>query len=182
MNRRVARLARYCAVWVVLAAVATGISWAAIQSLLTSVALGQPVHAAVLGQGAIGPAATTAVAVPPSAPTGSVVAVRPRTPATQRVTPSATATPTATSTAASTATPTVTPATTRGYALTGGQVVLEEDAGSARLVSAVPAAGYRAQVARTQYWIRVDFIAADHSSTLIVTWYQHAPAVQTSED
>jgi hypothetical protein len=178
MNRRVARLARYCAVWVVLAAVATGISWAAIQSLLTSVALGQPVHAAVLGQGAIGPAATTAVAVPPSAPTGSVVAVRPRTPATKRITPSATATPTATSTV----TPTATPATTRGYALTGGQVVLEEDAGSARLVSAVPAAGYRAQVARTQYWIRVDFIAADHSSTLIVTWYQHAPAVQTSED
>jgi hypothetical protein len=60
-------------------------------------------------------------------------------------------------------------------------VTLELDATSARLVSAVPAAGYQTETWHTEYWIRVDFYDGDRRSSLIVSWYLHEPTVDVSE-
>jgi hypothetical protein len=70
---------------------------------------------------------------------------------------------------------------TQGYSMQGGQVVLENGPTSSELISAVPAAGFRAQVTKTEFWIRVDFITDGHTSTLVVSWFEHAPTVQTDE-
>ena len=50
-----------------------------------------------------------------------------------------------------------------------------------RTASAVPAAGYETETWTTDYWLRVDFVNGDRRSSLIVTWYQHAPTVQVTE-
>jgi hypothetical protein len=180
------RLVRYCAGWVVAASVATTVSYAAIQNTVRVAALGAPVHAA---------APDRVLATPPDGPTGAGLST-----STSTSTPTGTntkrphkthrSTPTATSTSSPSPTqtsPTPTASSspagkTHGYSLQGGQVVLDLESDSAQLVSAVPAAGFQAQTVKTEFWVRVDFISDSHTSTLVVSWYQHAPTVQTSED
>jgi hypothetical protein len=63
------------------------------------------------------------------------------------------------------------------YALTGGEVTLELKGDSAQLVTAVPAAGYSVQTWSGTGWLRVDFSSGPLVSSLIASWYLHAPTV-----
>jgi len=65
----------------------------------------------------------------------------------------------------------------RAYTLTGGRVTLETVPGSMQLVSAVPDAGYSVQTWSGTDWLRVDFSSGAQVSSLIASWYQHAPTV-----
>jgi hypothetical protein len=65
----------------------------------------------------------------------------------------------------------------RGYALTGGQVTLVVSQASAKLVTAVPAAGFSVQTWTGIDWLRVDFTSGPQVSSLIASWNGHAPAV-----
>jgi hypothetical protein len=65
----------------------------------------------------------------------------------------------------------------RAYALTGGNVTLEVTADTAQLVTAVPDAGYSVQTWSGTGWLRVDFSSGAQVSSLIASWYQHAPTV-----
>ncbi len=65
----------------------------------------------------------------------------------------------------------------RGYALTGGRVTLDVAHGSVQLVTAVPEAGYSVQTWSGTGWLRVDFSSGAKVSSLIASWYQHAPAI-----
>ena len=65
----------------------------------------------------------------------------------------------------------------RAYALTGGNVTLELTADTAQLVTAVPDAGYSVQTWSGTGWLRVDFSSGAQVSSLIASWYQHAPTV-----
>ena len=61
--------------------------------------------------------------------------------------------------------------------MTGGRVTLQVTADSVQLVTAVPDAGYSVQTWSGTDWLRVDFSSGPQVSSLIATWYQHAPAV-----
>jgi hypothetical protein len=63
------------------------------------------------------------------------------------------------------------------YALTGGSVTLDEAPGSVQLVTAVPAVGYSVQTWSGTGWLRVDFSSGTQVSSLIASWYEHAPTV-----
>ena len=65
----------------------------------------------------------------------------------------------------------------RAYALTGGNVTLEVTADTAQLVTAVPDAGYSVMTWSGTGWLRVDFSSGAQVSSLIASWYQHAPTV-----
>lgn len=65
----------------------------------------------------------------------------------------------------------------RAYPLTGGRVTLETIQGSMQLVSAVPDAGYAVQTWAGTDWLRVDFSSGSQVSSLIASWYEHAPSV-----
>jgi hypothetical protein len=68
----------------------------------------------------------------------------------------------------------------RGYQLTGGRVVLEITATSARLVSATPETGWRVQTWAAAGWLRVAFSRDSTTSSCFVTWNGHPPTVQTT--
>jgi hypothetical protein len=63
------------------------------------------------------------------------------------------------------------------YALTGGTVTLDLANGTVQLVTAVPENGYSVQTWSGTGWLRVDFSAGPQVSSLIASWYQHAPTV-----
>ena len=63
------------------------------------------------------------------------------------------------------------------YTLTGGTVTLEMTDTSVQLVTAVPNAGYSVQTWPGTGWLRVDFSSGPQVSSLIASWYEHAPTV-----
>jgi hypothetical protein len=65
----------------------------------------------------------------------------------------------------------------RAYTLAGGNVTLEVTGDTAQLITAVPDAGYSVMTWSGTDWLRVDFSSGAQVSSLIASWYQHAPAV-----
>lgn len=175
------RLARNVVGWVAATTIATGVSWVAIQNLVTTAALSQPAPVAAAAVPTDTPTAVAAVSTTPAA-----TATRPTpkpTPKATRTRSKATTTPVE-SAPESSSTPDSEPseaATVKGYSLKGGQVVLELSPDSAELVSAVPAAGYQTETWKSEYWFRVDFAGDEGRSSLMVSWYQQAPVVQETE-
>ena len=85
------------------------------------------------------------------------------------------ATPAASAASSASATPTT--GGVHDYQLAGGRVTLDMTAGSVQLVSAVPDAGYSVQTWSGTDWLRVDFSSGPQVSSLIESWYEHAPTV-----
>jgi hypothetical protein len=113
----------------------------------------------------IAPPASTARAASPGP--GSAGPGRPRPPAPALGT-------------ASPGTPAATPSTAgtpRSYTLAGGQVTLLLTGDSARLVTAVPDAGFSVQTWSGPDWLRVDFSSGPQVSSLIASWNGHPPSV-----
>jgi hypothetical protein len=65
----------------------------------------------------------------------------------------------------------------RSYTLAGGQVTLLLTRDSARLVTAVPDAGFAVQTWSGPGWLRVDFSSGPQVSSLIASWNGHPPSV-----
>jgi hypothetical protein len=65
----------------------------------------------------------------------------------------------------------------RAYTLAGGNVTLAVTGETAQLVTAVPDAGYSVQTWSGTGWLRVDFSSGARVSSLIASWYEHAPTV-----
>lgn len=65
----------------------------------------------------------------------------------------------------------------RAYTLAGGRVTLALTATSVQLVTAVPDDGYAVQTWSGTGWLRVDFSSGPQVSSLIASWYEHAPAI-----
>jgi len=61
--------------------------------------------------------------------------------------------------------------------LAGGHVTLDMTNGAVQLVTAVPDAGYSVQTWSGTGWLRVDFGSGPRVSSLIASWYQHAPTI-----
>lgn len=131
--------------------------------------------------------ATTAPALPPGLPTAPVTptAAKPAPaasappathPASASPSPSLPRTP-GPSAASPTATPSATAGSLRDYTLAGGRVTLDLTPDSVQLVTAIPDAGYAVQTWSGTGWLRVDFSSGPQVSSLIASWYEHAPSV-----
>jgi hypothetical protein len=164
--------------WLCATAVAVGVSWFGVRTVVQDAVLPPPQLAVPMGVASSGvPPEPTAP--PVSAATGTTTTTAPTT----------TTSPTAASTTAPTSTTSKTAATTtttadgnvHRYSVKGGQVVLSMSDTSATLVSATPADGYAVQVWPEDGWLRVDFTSGDRTSTVIATWNGHPPSVQTYE-
>ncbi|MFD3717356.1 hypothetical protein [Streptomyces sp. NPDC058674] len=69
----------------------------------------------------------------------------------------------------------------KAYPVAGGRVVFDLGTSSAELVSATPAAGWRMQVWKQEFWIRVTFTRDDREVSVFCTWHDSAPRVQFDE-
>ncbi|RSS56162.1 hypothetical protein [Streptomyces sp. WAC06614] len=69
----------------------------------------------------------------------------------------------------------------KGYSVSGGRVVFSLGDSSAELVTATPAGGWRMQVWKQPYWIRVTFSRDGRESSVFCTWHDHAPTVELDE-
>lgn len=69
--------------------------------------------------------------------------------------------------------------TVKSYSVSGGRVVFDLGASSAGLVSATPEAGWRMQVWKQDFWIRVTFTQGSREVSVFCTWHDHPPVVET---
>jgi hypothetical protein len=180
------------AAWVTGTAIAVSVAWFGANVVLADAGVGQGVPV-VNAAPSTPPAATP---TPPAgagtvAPSGSAAAGRAaRTspspqpaaaggtgPGTSAGSASVSPASTPVTSAASSASATSTTDGVHDYQLTGGRVTLDMTAGSVQLVSAVPDAGYAVQTWSGTGWLRVDFSSGPQVSSLIASWYQHAPSV-----
>ncbi|OKK19643.1 hypothetical protein AMK16_16350 [Streptomyces sp. CB00455] len=67
----------------------------------------------------------------------------------------------------------------KAYPVSGGRVVFDLGTTSAELVSATPAAGWRIQVWKQDFWIRVTFTRDGREVSVFCTWHDHPPMVET---
>jgi hypothetical protein len=168
--------------WMAGTAIAVSVAWLGANVVVRNAGVGpgMPViNAAVLPSAAASasavpapatsaPAATPAAVVTPGASAGDTA------PRQAGATPAAGATspaPSAVAPAHSSA------GEVRAYAMTGGNVTLEVTADTAQLVTAVPDAGYSVMTWSGTGWLRVDFSSGAQVSSLIASWYEHAPTV-----
>ncbi|MEU9940758.1 hypothetical protein [Streptomyces lavendulae] len=68
--------------------------------------------------------------------------------------------------------------TVKGYSVSGGRVVFDLGASAAGLVSATPEAGWRMQVWKQDFWIRVTFTRDGREVSVFCTWHDHPPTVE----
>ncbi|MFB6824681.1 hypothetical protein ACFCXA_24230 [Streptomyces virginiae] len=66
----------------------------------------------------------------------------------------------------------------QAYPVSGGRVVFSLGTSSAELVSATPAAGWRMQVWKQDFWIRVTFTRDGREVSVFCTWHDHPPMVE----
>ena len=156
------------AAWLGGTAAAVGLAWFGAGLVVRNTTAGPagPVVPVV----SIAPPASTARAASPgpgSASPGPVPA-RPRPPASGPASPGG---------PAAAPSPAGTP---RSYMLAGGQVTLLLTRNSARLVTAVPEAGFAVQTWSGPGWLRVDFSSGPQVSSLIASWNGHPPSVVTT--
>lgn len=158
------------AAWTAGTVIAVSVAWFGANVVVRNAGVGpgMPViNAAVLPPPATPPA-------PPPTPTASPAGTTPaHTPASETA-PSASPTGPSPSASAS-ATPSA--GNVRAYTLAGGHVTLDMTNGAVQLVTAVPDAGYSVQTWSGTGWLRVDFSSGPQVSSLIASWYQHAPTI-----
>jgi len=154
--------------WMAGTAIAVGVAWLGANVVVRNAGVGPGMP--VINAAALPSATASASAPAPPAPTPPST-VTP-TPAAGETTPVATvASPSADASAASPA------GQVRAYTLAGGNVTLAVTGGAVQLVTAVPDAGYSVQTWSGTDWLRVDFSSGPQVSSLIASWYLHAPTV-----
>ncbi|MCM2392178.1 hypothetical protein NBG84_28490 [Streptomyces sp. CWNU-1] len=92
--------------------------------------------------------------------------------------PTKSVTPSASSEPAGTPTTSDPSSDVQAYTVDGGRVVFDMTASSAELASATPNAGWKMEVWKQDYWIRVSFTKDDKEAAVICTWYETTPTVQ----
>jgi hypothetical protein len=118
----------------------------------------------------VAPRASTAKTTPSHAP-ASATSLPASPPASQSASPAGRPAPSASASTIPSA------GDVKAYTLTGGRVTLDMSGGTVQLVTAVPDAGYSVQTWSGTGWLRVDFSSGPQVSSLIASWYQHAPTI-----
>ncbi|MFD9368235.1 hypothetical protein ACFWA6_11085 [Streptomyces sp. NPDC060020] len=168
--------------WTLATGAAVTLSWWGVHSVMSGTAYDPPLAVPLAAQPL---SSSTQRAQPPDTPAQSASA---------SPSPSASQAPTAPSSAGpSSGKPSQKPAATaspygqgdgqdpdkvKAYPVSGGRVVFSLGASSAELVSATPAAGWRMQVWKQDFWIRVTFTRDGREVSVFCTWHDHPPLVE----
>ncbi|HEX4290268.1 MAG TPA: hypothetical protein VH021_15210 [Trebonia sp.] len=155
------------AAWLAGTALAVGLAWFGANMVVADAGMSPGVQV-------INVAPATPTAQPPTPPASPAL---PASPA-----PRASGSPTGQAAATSSPSPSATPRASadgavRSYSLDGGRVALLVTGDSASLVTATPDSGFSVQTWSGTDWLRVDFSSGAQVSSLIASWYQHAPTV-----
>jgi hypothetical protein len=160
--------------WAAGTVIAVCVAWFGANVVIRNAGVGPGIpvlNATVLPASAVpSPARTPPAGTQPTATAQPTATVQPAARATHEsggTAPSPSATPTASAAAGE----------VHAYALTGGNVTLDVVGDSVQLVTAVPSAGYSVQTWSGTGWLRVDFSSGPQVSSLIASWYLHAPTV-----
>jgi hypothetical protein len=162
------------AAWLAGTALAVGLAWFGANMVVRDAGMSPGVQVITVMPASPAPPPTIAP-TPPGLPASSAPA-----------TPGASGSPTASQPGRSAATGSPSPSTTpsaaaagtvRSYTLAGGRVALDVSGDSAALVTATPDAGFSVQTWSGTDWLRVDFSSGAQVSSLIASWYEHAPTV-----
>lgn len=159
------------AAWLAGTALAVGLAWFGANMVVRDAGMSPGVQV-------INVAPATPAAQPPTPPASpaAIVSSAPRASGSPTASPSGTAAPT--SRPSTSTTPTATAdGTVRSYSLDGGRVALDVTGDSVSLVTALPDSGFSVQTWSGTDWLRVDFSSGAQVSSLIASWYQHAPTV-----
>jgi hypothetical protein len=142
----------YSLTWLVATCLAVVVSWLGVRSVLAETVFSNP--GVVAAPAPTAPMVTASAARSPRAPTPS-------------------ASPSATHQALA--------SDTHDYSTPGGTAVLEVTASSVTVISVHPDDGFTSQVTNGIDWLRVDFLTSSgaHGSSVVASWYEHAPVIQT---
>lgn len=156
------------AAWTAGTVIAVSVAWFGANVVVRNAGVGPGMP--VINAAVLPPPVTPPTPTPTASPAGTTPA---HTPASETA-PSAS--PTGPSPSAS-ASATLSAGNVRAYTLAGGHVTLDMTNGAVQLVTAVPDAGYSVQTWSGTGWLRVDFSSGPQVSSLIASWYQHAPTI-----
>ena len=156
------------AAWTAGTVIAVSVAWFGANVVVRNAGVGPGMP--VINAAVLPPPVTPPTPTPTASPAGTSPA---HTPASETA-PSAS--PTGPSPSAS-ASATLSAGNVRAYTLAGGHVTLDMTNGAVQLVTAVPDSGYSVQTWSGTGWLRVDFSSGPQVSSLIASWYQHAPTI-----
>ncbi|MGW1771640.1 hypothetical protein [Streptomyces sp. NPDC002104] len=171
----VGRAVAHAGAWTLATGAAVTLSWWGVHSVMSGTAYDPPLAVPLAAQ----PLSSSTHGVQPPEPTPS---------ATPSPSPSPSA-PTAPASPAPSAKPSAPPAPqqrrqpppsekVKAYSVSGGRVVFDLGSASGELVSATPLAGWRMQVWKQPFWIRVTFTRDGREVSVFCTWHDHAPQVE----
>ncbi|MFC8720756.1 hypothetical protein [Kitasatospora sp. NPDC057198] len=162
--------------WTAATGAAVALSWLGVHAVLVDTVFEQPVAVQLPSVASSGPAGTSPPASPVVAPTPSAAAPSPSPDPDPDPTPGGRPTPRPSTPARKSSSP---PSTVHSYPVLGGRVALDLRPTDAKLVSAVPDPGWSVQVWHGDQWMQISFSKDDRVSTVMVSWNDHAPTVQT---
>jgi hypothetical protein len=158
------------AAWLAGTALAVGLAWFGANMVVRDAGMSPGVQVINVAPASPAPQPTIAPASPAlPAPSASSTPGASGSPSASRPGPSATTSGPSPSASAA--------GTVRSYTLAGGRVALDVSGDSATLVTAMPDSGFSVQTWSGTDWLRVDFSSGAQVSSLIASWYQHAPTV-----
>ncbi|MFA1549409.1 hypothetical protein [Actinomadura chokoriensis] len=166
------RAMSYVAPWAGVTALAVGLSWLGVRDVVRSAVSERSAPPPIAG-----PVIHSSPATPPGPTTVGSATARPPDGADTAPRPSKSAKPPPDK-------PEKTPGTpdnVRSYATRGGRAAMSIEKDRVRLVSATPNPGYETRVTQAEGWLRVDFLDDEHTSSVIASWYEHAPNVKVYE-
>jgi hypothetical protein len=170
------------AAWLAGTALAVGLAWFGANMVVRDAGMSpgvQVISVAPATPAADPPIPPTAPALP-TAPAAAAALASPAAPASGRPAPTGPGRSTATGSPSPSPSPSPSASAAgavRSYTLAGGRVALLVTGDSAALVTATPDSGFAVQTWSGTDWLRVDFSAGGQVSSLIASWYQHAPSV-----
>ena len=162
------------AAWAAGTVIAVSVAWFGANVVVRNAGVGPGmpiVNAAVPPAVAATPASPPPVPTPPAPAPSSAASTHPTrtTPSPSPTAPSRSPSPSSSASAS--------PADVHAYVLSGGTVTLDVTPTSAQLVTAVPNIGDSVQTWSGTDWLRVDFSQGAQVSSLIASWYEHAPTI-----
>ncbi|GAA2574962.1 hypothetical protein SMC26_31105 [Actinomadura fulvescens] len=169
----------YVAPWAVVTALAVTLSWLGVRDVVRSAVSGRPAPPPMAG-----PVIHASPSDPPGPASVGTPTSRPRPSGVPSRQPSAPLVPTPQNSQGPAGTGGRDEPRTgnvRSYPTRGGRAALAVTNGKVRLVSAISNPGYATKVTPGEGWLRVDFLGANNTSSVIATWYEHAPIVRVYE-
>jgi hypothetical protein len=166
------------AAWIAGTGIAVSVAWLGANVVITNAGVGPGIPVISVAVPAPSAAAATPPATVASTPSGRATSPKDAAASAAHSPARAALSPAKAGPSPSASAPASAPAgDVHAYTLAGGNVTLDMTGGSVQLVTAVPDAGYSVQTWSGTGWLRVDFSSGPQVSSLIASWYQHAPTV-----